>query len=79
MRGISLTGPIIFNTEKEIRPTHNCAHLRLNYQENVTTPSGKEGGGRGGNGLSSGCHCGVTYQILGLYVNPFSDKEFLQI
>ena len=45
VRGISLTGPIIFNTEKEIRPTHNCAHLRLNYQENVTTPSGKEGWG----------------------------------
>ena len=36
------------------------------------------GGGGGGGGLSLGCHCGVTYQILGLYVNPFSDKEFLQ-
>ena len=36
------------------------------------------GGGGRGVGLSLGCHCGVTYQILGLYVNPFSDKEFLQ-
>ena len=32
-------------------------------------------GGWGG-GLSLGWHCGVTYQILGLYVNLFSHKEF---
>ena len=30
----------------------------------------------GGGGLSLGWHCGVTYQILGLYVNLFSHKEF---
>ena len=29
-----------------------------------------------GGGLSLGWHCGVTYQILGLYVNLFSHKEF---
>ena len=45
VQGFSLTGPLIFNTEKEIRPTHNCAHLRLNYQKNMTTASGKEAGG----------------------------------
>ena len=26
--------------------------------------------------MSLGWHCGVTYQILGLYVNLFSHKEF---
>ena len=54
MQGISLTGPLIFNTKKEIRPTHKCAHLRLNYHKNRTTASGLEGGVMGMTGGKAG-------------------------
>ena len=35
--------------------------------------------GLGRVGLSLGCHCGVTYQISGLYVNPFSKFFFVKM